>query len=603
MSEVTAADEVIPGSPHTARSALGVLNAAAIVAAALYFGAELLIPLVLASLLAFVLAPGCALLQRARLPRTVAVLLVVALAFAAIGGIGTVVGRQIAMLASSLPSYETTVLEKWQALSHGGGLVQTFIRAAVPSAGGSGSAAPAKEAATALGLGDVSGLTLARTVALPLLGPLGTAGVVLVFTVFILLSNEDLRDRLVRLVGRKDLHRTILAMNDAASRLSRYFVFQLALNTGFGTVVGLCLWLVGLPNPVLWGILAALMRFVPFIGIFIALLPPLLLAVAVVPGWTLALIVLALFVGTEMAMGQVVEPLIYGHSTGLSPIAVIVATAFWAFLWGPVGLLLATPLTVCLVVIGRHVEPLAFLDVILGDTPPLQPAETFYQRALEGRAAVLLPGAQKQIEATSLADYYDGVALRGLALAQGDLARDTLAFERLESIHDQIAVLLAKLGQTQAASAKSAVPPPWQGEGAILCIPGRGQLDDLTATMAVQALQKQGFGARVEPNLVLGGAGAIPPAIAQARLCCLCVLEQGSSASGIRYFIRRIQKRIPQAAIVVGLWHSPGDSALLATLRAEGEDEHQVLSIGELIALAQALSTRRRADVGDAAAD
>ncbi len=600
MSDFSPPDAVIAGTPRNARSALAGLNAAAIVVAALYFGAELLIPLVLASLLAFVLAPGCRLLQRARLPRTLAVLLVVALAFATIGGIGTVVGRQIAVLAGSLPSYETTILGKWHALADGSGPLHTLLRAVLPATSTPGTAAP-KEAASALGLGSISGLTLARTVALPLLGPLGTAGVVLVFTVFILLSNEDLRDRLVRLVGRRDLHRTILAMNDAAGRLSRYFLFQLGLNTGFGCVIGLCLWLVGLPNPILWGILAALMRFVPFVGVFIALLPPLLLAVAVVPGWTLALIVLALFIGSEMTMGQVVEPLIYGHSTGLSPIAVIVATAFWTFLWGPVGLLLATPLTVCLVVIGRHVEPLAFLDVILGDTPPLQPAETFYQRALEGRAAMLLPGARKQVEASSLAEYYDTVALRGLALAQGDLARDSLAFERLEAIHDQIDVLLTKLGDIQVTPADTTVPPAWRSDGTILCIPGRGQLDDLTATMAVQALEKHGFGARVEPNLILGGVGALPPEVAAARLCCLSVLEQGSTASGIRYFIRRIQKRIPHAAIVVCLWHSTADSPLLADLRSEGEDEHQVLSIGELLALAQALSTRRRVSQGEVA--
>ncbi len=508
--EASPADAVIPVARLNDRSALAILNAAAIVAAALYFGAELLIPLVLASLLAFVLAPACGLLQRARLPRVLAVLLVVALAFAAIAGIGTLVGRQIAALASNLQSYETTVLTKWTALSEGGGLLQTVIQGIIPAPGPHGATAPGGEAASALGLGGVSGLTLARTVALPLLGPLGTAGVVLVFTIFILLSNEDIRDRLVRLVGRRDLHRTILAMNDAASRLSRYFLFQLALNTGFGTVIGLSLWLVGLPNPILWGILAAMMRFVPFIGVFIALLPPLLLAVAVVPGWTLALIVLALFVGSELIMGQVVEPLIYGHSTGLSPIAVIVATAFWAFLWGPVGLLLATPLTVCLVVIGRHVEPLAFLDVILGDTPPLHPSETFYQRALEGRAADLLPGARKQVASSSLVEYYDTVALRGLALAQGDLARDTLAFERLESIHDQIELVLEKLGAIPSGSPVETVLPAWRDEGAIVCIPGRGQLDDLTAKMAVQVLHQQGFGARMEPNLILGGAGALP---------------------------------------------------------------------------------------------
>ena len=585
-------DAVIPTTPHAGRSAVGGLIVGAIVVAALYYGAELLVPLVLASLLAFVLAPACGALQTLRLPRVAAVLLVVALAFAAIGGLGLVVGRQIAALAGSLPSYESTVTTKWHDLTTGGGLLQSLLRD-TGSASAHGAASPG--AASALGLSNTSGFTLARTLALPLLGPLGTAGVVLVFTIFILLSNEDLRDRLVRLVGRRDLHRTILAMNDAASRLSRYFLFQLGLNTGFGTVIGICLWSFGLPNPILWGILAALMRFVPFIGIFIAMLPPLLLALAVVPGWSLALIVLALFIGTEMVMGQVIEPLIYGHSTGLSPIAVIVATAFWALLWGPVGLLLATPLTVCLVVIGRHVEPLAFLDVILGDTAPLQPAETFYQRALEGRAEVLLPDARQQVAVGSLADYYDRVALPGLALAQGDLARDALAFERLEAIHDQIAVLLERLGDGKrgaAPASDSAVPTAWRQDGAILCIPGRGQLDDLTAIMAVQALRNVGFGGRLEPNLILGGAAPLPPESARAKLCCLSILEQGSSASGIRYFIRRIQKRLPGVEIVVCLWHVPGESALLAELRSDGQDEHQVFSIGELLALAQALSMR-----------
>ncbi len=489
-------------------------------------------------------------------------------------------------------------MTKWRGLTTGGGLTQRLLEGLIP-APAAGDAAPGAGAASALGLTNTSGFELARTVAQPLLGPLSTAAIVLVFTIFILLSSEDLRDRLVRLVGRRDLHRTILAMNDAARRLSRYFLFQLALNCGFGTLIGISIGVAGLPNPVLWGILAALMRFVPYIGSYIAMAPPLLLALAVVPGWSLAIIVLALFVGTELIMGQVIEPLIYGHSTGLTPFAVIVATAFWAFLWGPVGLLLATPLTVCLVVIGRHVEPLAFLDVILGDTPPLEPAETFYQRALEGNATVLAAGARHQVAAGSLAEYYDGVALRGLALAQGDLARDALAFERLEAIHAQIerpadpaGAWRRRFDRDGGGGGRPALPAEWTADGAVLCIPGRGQLDDLAATMAVQVLAAAGFGVRLEPNLVLGASGPAE-ALAQTRLCCLSVLEEGSSASGIRYFIRRMQKRMPGAAVVVCLWHAPGDSELLAALRAGGQEEYLVLSIGELVALAQAIAARR----------
>ena len=586
MSGQTPADAVIGSSSHAGRSVLTALNAGAVVIAALYFGRELLMPLALASLLAFVLGPACNRLQRARLPRVAAVLLAVAVAFAAIGGIGLVVGRQVAALVGSLPAYESTMTAKWHDLATGGGLAEKLIHGFAPHGGSPGAAgAPAAEAATALGLGNTSALALARTVAEPLLGPLGTAGVVLIFTLFILLSSEDLRDRFVRLAGRRDLHRTILAMNDAARRLSRYFVFQLGLNSSFGLMIGVSLWLAGLPNPVLWGILAALMRFVPFLGIFIAIGPPLLLAVAVVPGWTLALVILGLFIGTELLMGQVIEPLIYGHSTGLSPIAVIVATAFWAFLWGPVGLLLATPLTVCLVVIGRHVTPLAFLDVMLGDSAPLAPAETFYQRALEGNGPVLHTGAQDQVAKSSLVDYYDKVAIPGLLLAQADLASDALAFERLEEIHDRIIDLLGQLAPASTADLGDG--------GSIVCIPGRGQLDDLAATMAVHVLGASGFAARIEPNVVLGGGAAAAGKLGGTQICCLSVLEQGSTASSIRYFIRRMQKAMPGATVVVCLWHADGDSALLATLRAEGQDEHLVLSIGELVALAQALVVRQ----------
>lgn len=580
-------------APPTSRAVLSTLYAGAVVVAALYFGRELVVPLVLASLLAFLLAPACAALQRLKLPRVAAVTVVVLLAFGFMAGLGLVVGHQGALLTDNLPAYEATVLEKWHALGRGDGVLPRLVRSVVATpqggppakAGDAGSAAP-------FDLGPSPSLTIARTFAAPLLGPVATGGVVLVFTIFILMSGDDLRDRLVRLVGRQDLHRTILAMNDAARRLSRFFLFQLGLNASFGVLIGISLWVVGLPNPLLWGIVSALMRFVPYVGVFVALAPPLLLAVAVVPGWTLAIVVLVLFVGAEIVMGQVVEPLIYGHSTGLSPLAVIVATAFWALLWGPIGLLIATPLTVCLVVIGRHVEALAFIDVLLGDKPPLEPPETFYQRALEGTAVTLVPAARQRIASSSLTEYYDGVALPGLALAQGDLSRDALAFERLEAIHAQIDDVLARLAPDAAAAAGSAGPDAAADRtaGDVVCIPGRGQLDDLAALMAVRALEGAGFDARLEANAVLGASNATD--LAGVRLCCLSILEEGSSVSGIRYFVRRIRKRMPDAAIVIGLWHADRDSAVLSALRAEGTDEHLVLSVGELLAFVRTLDAR-----------
>ena len=204
--------------------------------------------------------------------------------------------------------------------------------------------------------------------------------------VFILLQQEDLRDRLIRLFGSTDLHRTTVAMDDAARRLSRYFLTQLGINAAFGLIIGVGLFIIGIPSPVLWGVLAALLRFVPYVGSLMAGAIPVLLGAAVNPGWSMAIAAAALFLVTEPIMGQIVEPMLYSRSTGLSPVSVVVSAIFWAWLWGPIGLILATPLTLCLVVLGRHIERLEFLDVVLGDRPALTPVENFYQRVLVGRS-------------------------------------------------------------------------------------------------------------------------------------------------------------------------------------------------------------------------
>ena len=564
------------------------LNGAAVIVAALYFGQELLVPLVLAALLAFVVAPLARLLQRARLPHVAAVLLAVLLTFGVIGLLGLVVGQQISVLAANLGQYQTNVITKWQRLTESHSFLAELTGPLTNGGGGT------------------TTLALAERFARPLLGPAATAGVVLIFTLVILLYSEDLRDRFVRLVGRHDLHRTIFALNDAGRRLSRYFLSQLTVNAGFGLFIGAALALVGLPGAILLGLIAMLMRFVPFVGTFISLGPALALAVAVAPGWSPALIVLGLFVVGEVVVSQVIEPLLYGHSTGLSPVAVIVATSFWALLWGFVGLLIATPLTVCLVVIGRHVGALAFLDVLLGSGSPLLPSETFYQRALEGRSTALVPAALHQIATSSRAEYYDRVALPGLVLAQRDRVRDALEFERLESVHAQVAGMLEALAPEHAATDKAAIENAasekagkggaWQRAGSILCIPGRGNLDDLAATMAVQSLREAGFGARAERNSMLDNAPAgQEPDFADLRMCCLSVIADGAGVAGIRFFVRRMQRKMPDAVIVVGLWGASGDLQVLTALRAEGDNEHVILSIGELLAFTKAISAQTEA--------
>lgn len=257
----------------------------------------------------------------------------------------------------------------------------------------------------------------------PLLRPLTTTGITAIFVIFILLQREDLRNRFIKLAGSHDLQKTTAALDDAASRLSRLFLLQLAVNVAFGVLIGTGLWIIGIPSPILWGILAAVLRFVPYIGAVIAAVFPLTLAAAVDPGWSMLVWTAALFVVTEPVIGHVIEPLLYGHSTGLSPVAVVAPATFWTALWGPIGLVLATPLTICLVVLGRHAERFQFLDVMLGDRPPLSPPELFYQRMLAEDPAEAVDKAEEFLKERSLSSYYDEVALPGLKLAQNDVLR------------------------------------------------------------------------------------------------------------------------------------------------------------------------------------
>ncbi|WP_426959829.1 AI-2E family transporter [Muricoccus radiodurans] len=595
-----------PGLVAAPVPSAGVANAlicAAIIVAALYLGRDVLVPLVLAVLLAFVLAPVARVLQRLRLGRGLAVLAAVLTAFAVIGGIGVVIGAQLAELAADLPRYIQVIRAKVGALGdlgsllgRAGGLLQGLglegpLAPEAPAGTPPGTpvivAAPARPEAPVL--------TLLRSVVGPVLHPLATAGLVIFFTILVLLNREDLRDRLIRLAGARDLHRTMTAMNDAADRLSRLFLAQVALNAGLAVAVSAVLWAIGLPSPVLWGILVGLMRFVPFIGTPIALIPPVVLALGVDPGWTLAITTFAVILVTEAVMGQVFEPLLFGKRTGLSPLSIILSASFWALLWGPIGLLIATPLTVGLVVLGRHVPSFEFFDVILGNRPSLQPEETFYQRALDGDADGLVDQATILLaeEGGSLATYGDTVVLKGLALAQADWAREAMEPERLEVVRRQVATLMDDLAdRPPPAVIGEPVPPGWAAPGAIVCVPGRGQLDDLAARLAAAALQHRGFGAEAETNAVLDAAhlGRLDPG--RVRLCLLGLVEDGNSVAGARTFLRRLTRQLPGTHVIVGLWHAPPDSPMLTALRQEGPAEAIVTSLREAIALCDALMLR-----------
>ena len=431
-----------------------------IIVTALYLGREIFVPVALAILLSFVLASPVSALQRMRVPRGIAVVGVVLFAFAIIFALGSLIATQLNRLAGDLPRYQSTIQSKIQSVRGISGGSSTLERAAgmlqdlgkeldkpkgglseqsvTPSLTGPLGSRAVKPVPVEVLQPDPGALESLRSLIAPLVSPLATTGIIVIFVIFILVQREDLRNRLIRLAGSHDLQRTTAALDDAAGRLSRLFLNQLLINTGFGILIGMGLWLIGIPSAVLWGILATVLRFVPYIGSVIAAAFPLALSVAVDPGWTMLAWTAALFFVVEPLIGQVVEPMVYGRSTGLSPVAVVVSATFWTALWGPIGLVLATPLTVCLVVLGRHVERLAFLDVMFGDRPALSPPEIFYQRMLAGDPTEAAEKAEEFLKERSLSSYYDDVAVKGLQLAQADLDRDALNQSRLIRIRDTV---------------------------------------------------------------------------------------------------------------------------------------------------------------------
>ena len=458
-------NEVVIARSNTVLAVLGVI-------AALYFAKAVFLPLALAILLTFLLAPAVRLLRSWGLPKPPAVVLVVAFAFTVILGIGALVGQQVTKLAQNLPVYQYNIEEKIRSAREftGGGMLERIsnflgdlnqevqkkndnpTQAAVPQ--------PNEELTKPIPVEvhqpGATPMQVAQRVLQPLLDPLTTAGLVVIFVIFFLSQRQDLRDRLIRLAGSHDLQRTTDAINDGAQRLSRYFLAQTALNALFGLIVGVALTFIGVPNPVLFGTLAMVSRFVPYIGAFIAAIFPIALAMAVDPGWSMPLMTAALFLIVEPLIGQLIEPLVYGHSTGLTPVAVILAATFWTWLWGPIGLLLSTPLTVCLGVLGRHITWLRFLDVMIGDEPSLSPAQSFYQRALAGDIDEAVDQAVEILPRRSLSYVYDKVVLKALNLAQIDFRRGLLDPKHIEQINEAVHELIADTIDSEDATPAAA---------------------------------------------------------------------------------------------------------------------------------------------------
>ena len=487
----------------TVTGAPSAMLAGVIVVFVLYVGQDLLVPLALSILLSFVLAPLVVALRRLGLPRVPAVIIVALIAAAAIGSLALVMTRQTVQLADNLPRYEQTVREKIRELREGapsGGVIDRTVatikelneeleQAAAPERATVGRAAESGEIGVdrpiPVEMQDTKTSPLQAILGFlgPVVGPIGTGGLVVVFTIFILLQREDLRDRAIRLFGSRDLTRTTQAMDDAARRVSRYLLMQLIINVAYGVPVGVGLWLIGVPNALLWGLLAAVLRFIPYVGPVIAALFPLVLAIAADPGWTMFLLTLLLIVALELFTNNVLEPWLYGSSTGLSPVAILVAALFWTSLWGPVGLLLATPLTVCLVVLGRHVPQLQFFDIVLGSEPAMAPHARIYQRLLAGDTREATEIAEESVDAEGIESLGDDVLLPVLQLAEEDHRRGALDGDRQVAVARGVEEIAEFLAEPEAGDADA------QGQHTILCLGERTPLDAAAAAVIGQLVE------------------------------------------------------------------------------------------------------------------
>jgi predicted PurR-regulated permease PerM len=577
-----------------ARLLLG-LAIGAMAVAALYVAKEVFIPITLAVILSFILSPLVDALGRLGLWRTAAVVASVMVALGAIGLVAVLLGSQASTLADNAPQYAETIGHKIEgtqefAASHLAALTNLIPGLNRPPAvpaparpAGRRAANPPPPTVLEVARPETSPFAIASAILKPVLGPLETTIIVIVVAIFVLIQKEDLRDRFIRLVGASDLNRTTLAIDDAAQRLSRYFVSQLAVNTTFGIVIGVGLWAIGIPSPAVWGVLAGMLRFVPYFGPILAALAPLGLAAAVDPGWSRAAYVALLFVVVEPITGYAVEPLLYGHSTGLAPISVVVAALFWTWLWGPIGLILSTPLTLCLVVVGRHSKALEFFDVLLGDRPALPAVDRFYQRILANDPDEILAQAESYVAGHSLLEYYDCVVLPGLTLAAQDEARGALDAQRATAIGRSMMTVVGELGRITAAPPNGRREPSPPSNGAIVCVAGRRCLDEVASAMLQQVLQDRGYASRAIPHHAVSREEIDRLDLAGVTAIAIMSFGLAGAPPHLRYLLARMRQHAPDAMLVVGLW-SAGDAASTDadTQRAIGADRY-ARSLGEAV--------------------
>jgi predicted PurR-regulated permease PerM len=561
----------------TELSRVGPFLVLAVTVLILFFARELLIPFAFALTLAFLLAPAVTRLEARRVPRVLAVAITGILAFTIVCGVGYVVARQLLNVALNLPSYRLSIQQKIASVhSPAEQSLETALTAVEDISGdlatSAGKAAPNSQQADAsaqpVRVVDPDRTQFQSTTELLMrfLRPIGTFGVVVVFTIYLLMKREDLRHRILLLAGIGRISVMTQALEDAATRISQYLLFQVAVNAGYGILFGCGLFLIGVPNATLWGVIAGLLRIIPYVGTATGLLLPLVVSVATFPSWGPPLLILALFLTLELTATNFVEPWLFSSRTGISSLALLAMAIFWALLWGWPGLILSTPLTVCIVVMGRYVPQLSFLHTLLGTDAELSTEALFYERLLAMDQQEAHAVANRYLEGKPLVQLYDSVLIPALALVEQDRHQGILDDVRSNFFFLSIGELVAELtdyrqkelSDTNASNANLPPTPIRRSNFAVVCISASDQADELTTHMLVQLMEQASHqtlhlpGASVsgeildslanEPNTVIFISALPPFAFTQARAIC-----------------QRVRLHLPHNRIVIGLWNTPDD--------------------------------------------
>jgi predicted PurR-regulated permease PerM len=574
----------------------------------LYFARVVFIPFALAVLLSFLLAPLVLRLRRWRIGRVPSVLLVVSLALAVVAVVSGLMAIQFADLARRMPEYQETIRAKLHSVRESSsGTINRLTRAVHEFSEELTPKVPAKQTP-----GEVQPVPveIRRNAFSPLeavRGILGsvisiglTGGIVVVFVIFMLFQREDLRDRLIRLIGAGQIHLTTKALDDAAHRLSRYLIAQLALNVLFGVVAAVGLLLMGVPNPILWGALAVLLRYVPYLGIWVAALMPAAVSLATSPSWLEPIGIFVLYFGIDLLVINFLEPLVYGGSTGISPMAILVAAIFWTWLWGPIGLLLSTPLTVCVVVIGHYVPSLEFLSILLSDQPVLTPEKRFYQRLLAMDIEEATDIAQEFLcEKKTLEKLYDEVIIPAFVLAEEDRHRGRMDDEHQQYITENARLVVEDIAERAdeilagGNVARTAVPAQsermdeGETEPCVLAIPARDDIDEISALMLAHLLNRKGI---VTRTVAAGLLSERLEVVTQARVPIVCVMAVPPLGYlHARYVARRLRQQLPEAKVIVAVLNQ-GDPNLMRQRQPTIPADEIVTSLQQAMAAVTALA-------------